>query len=192
MEGRLDRADVERVFAELEGADQATRDRIDWLRVFLERSRTVALTDPPPELTATLVARFEGYATHRQSPGMFERVRAALTFDSRLHPLAAGVRQGGPLDLRRNLVFSTESVDVAIDVFPIGASALVELEGQILEGGEGAGDWATVQLMADGMEVAITGIDRHGEFFLTGIPLGDYELVVTAERAEIILAPVSL
>lgn len=191
LEDRLDRDHAARIVADLANPDRATQDRIEWLRRFLERSRAVVLADPPSELTATLVARFEASRTaHR--PGMFERLRATLTFDSRLHPLAAGIRQGGSLDPRRNLVFTAESVDVAIDVFPTGATEVVEVAGQIFEVGKGAGDWAMVQLLADGMEVAVTGIDRHGEFILTGIPVGDYELVVTSEGAELILAPVSL
>jgi hypothetical protein len=88
LEGRLPNAEAQAVARRLEAAGPASAGLsadLDWLRAFQAASRLVRLAAPPPTLHAELRRRFAARAQAQaiNPPGLFARLAAALTFDSR-------------------------------------------------------------------------------------------------------------
>src|SRR5262245_46039673 len=90
LEGKLppDQAVAER----LETADEATQADLDWLRLFLQARQSVQFAAPPSRVRETLRERFAAYAEARKPPGLFQRLFATLTFDSRAQAATTGLR----------------------------------------------------------------------------------------------------
>ena len=88
------------------------------------------------------------------------------------------VRSAGTVEDRQVLVRGGW-VDVALDVH--GAdSGLVTVGGTVL----GVDEACSIQLLGDGVEVALTVTDEYGEFTLAAIAPGRYELIVAGQQAE--------
>ncbi len=191
LEGKLDRDTADRVRALVEEADPGQRQTVDWLRSFLNGARGVVLQDPPRSVTDAVLTQL-GEPGRLRWPGLIERIRAALTFDSRLHLLAAGTREVGLLDPTYHLVFSAQETDIALDVHATTSGSVVDLEGQVLTATE-AGEWILVQLVDDqGKEAGLAAIDQFSQFSLPGISRARYELVITGPRREIVVGPADL
>src|SRR5512134_3881534 len=98
LEGRLPPDQAQAVAKRLEIADAATRADLDWLRLFLQARQSVQFSSPPPSVRETLKGRFAAYAGARQPPGLFQRLLATLTFDSRAQVATAGLRSAQRAD----------------------------------------------------------------------------------------------
>jgi hypothetical protein len=140
---------------------------------------------PDPELEAALgrlladpsreSAEVEELTAMIDAPSGFELTTGEP--DGRAGELIA-VRSAGTVDDRQVLVRGGW-VDVALDVRSAD-SRLVTVSGTVL----GVDDACSIQLLADGVEVALTVTDEFGEFALSAIVPGRYELIVAGKRAE--------
>lgn len=129
---------------------------------------------------ATLHERLVGLLDR---PGL-ARYDAQVSYDSLSAALAPGWRSGRMLD-ERQLSFTADDLEVlvAIGVSPSDVEQF-ELRGQVLAD---AGDFA-VQLVADGVEVALVHCDDLGEFVVDGLEAGRYELNVAGADVDITIA----
>jgi hypothetical protein len=191
VEGRLPEKEAQAVEEQVEVADSATLADVAWLRKFVSATEDSALESPPPEVRSTLIARFRAHAGDRRTPGLLKRVVATLTFDDRLRP-AVGVRSVGTQGTRRQLVYSADDLDVALNFSLRARDKTFDLNGQVLSHNDAELGSFSVQLLQSETELAITATEDLGGFAIESIPPGVYEIVLSSERVEVSIKPVDL
>src|SRR5919112_3594328 len=191
VEGRLPEKEARAVEEQVAVADAATLADVAWLRKFVSATEASVLESPPPEVRSTLIARFRAPAEGRRTPGLLRRVVATLTFDDGLRP-AVGVRSAGAQGARRQLVYSADALDIALNLLPRARDNKYDLNGQVLSHSDSELGSFSVQLLQSETELAITATDDLGSFAIESIPPGVYEIVLSSERVEVSITPVEL
>jgi hypothetical protein len=192
MEGRLSAEEAQAVAEQVALAGEAVRADVAWLRAFLDASAGTVLAAPPAQVHALLARRFEAYARSRRGPGLLQRVVATLTFDSQLHPSAAGVRGASTQGLERQLVYSTDIANIVLNIQPRLYDRNLDVSGQVFPKEDAAPGSFTVQLLRDEDEIASVGTDDLGEFVLEAVPPAAYDLTLHAEQAGLLIVLVEL
>ncbi len=192
VEGRLSEEEARAVAARVSQGDESVQQDLAWLRTFHRIRQTVRLASPPSRVREVLQRRFADYASKRQPPGIFRRLLAELSFDSRSQPAPAGVRSAAAEGLERQLIYSTEVAEIALNLRPHVQDEGVEVTGQVFSAPGAAEDTFTLQLLHDTVEVSLATTDELGEFALGAVPAGEYELVVSAGQFEVVLPSVPL
>jgi len=189
LEGKLPPDQAQAVAERLETTDEATQADLDWLRLFLQARQSVQFASPPPSVREALRERFAAYAEARQPPGLFQRLLATLTFDSRAQAATAGLRsaQGAEEGQQRQLIYTTEAAEIALSVRPTLPNKNFTVTGQIFPAGDVPAHAFSIQLLRDVREVDLAAADELGEFTFTGLPEGDYEMVVSAGEYEVVI-----
>jgi hypothetical protein len=190
VEGRLTEKEARAVEEQVAVADGATLADVAWLRKFVRATEDSVLEAPPPEVRSTLIARFRAHAEGRQPPGLLKRV-ATLTFDGGLRP-AVGARAAGMQGTRRQLVYSADDLDVALNFLPRARDKNFDLDGQVLPRDDVELGSFSVQLLQSESELGITATDDLGAFAFESIPSGVYEIILSTDRVEVSIAPVEL
>jgi hypothetical protein len=191
VEGRLPQKEAQAVEEQVAVADSATLADVAWLRKFVRATEDSVLESPPPEVRSTLIARFRAHAEGRRTPGLLKRVVATLTFDGGLRP-AVGVRSAGTQGARRQLVYSADDLDVALNFLPRARDKNFDLDGQVLPRDDVELGSFSVQLLQSESELGITATDDLGAFAFESIPSGVYEIILSTDRVKVSIAPVEL
>ena len=191
VEGRLTEKEARAVEEQVAVADDATLADVAWLRKFLKATEDSVLESPPPEVRRTLISRFRTHAEGRRTPGLLKRVVATLTLDGGLRP-AVGVRSAGTQGARRQLVYSVDDLDVALNFLPRARDKNFDLDGQVLPRDDVELGSFSVQLLQSETELGITATDELGAFAFESIPSGVYEIIISTDRVEVSIAPVEL
>ena len=191
VEGRLSAEETRAVEEQVAAADSATLADIAWLRKFATATEGAALESPPAEVKSALIARFEAYAEGHRMPGFLERAVAALTFDSGLRP-AAGARSAGGQSTRRQLIYSVDALDIALNFWPRARDKNLDFEGQILPRDDLELESFSVQLLQDETELVMTATDELGGFAFESILPGVYTAILSTNQIEVWLDPVDL
>jgi hypothetical protein len=191
VEGRLPEKEARAVEERVAVADAATLADVAWLRRFVKATEGSILESPPPEVRSTLIARFRAHAEGRRTPGLLKRVVATLTFDGGLQP-AVGARTAGTQGARRQLVYSADALDIALNVLQRTSDKNFDLDGQVLPRDEVELGSFSVQLLLSEIEQSITATDDLGAFAFESIPSGVYEIILSTDRVEVSIAPVEL
>ena len=191
VEGRLPKKEAQAVEEQVAVADSATLADIAWLRKFVRATEDSVLESPPPDVRSTLIARFKAHAEGRRSPWLLKRIVATLTFDDGLRP-AAGVRSAGAQGVRRQLVYSADAIDVALNFLSRARGKNFDLNGQVLSHNDVELGSFIVQLLQSETEFAITTTDDLGGFAIESIPPGMYEIILSSERVEVSIEPIDL
>jgi hypothetical protein len=191
VEGHLPQKEAQAVEEQVAVADSATLADVAWLRKFFRATEDSVLESPPPEVRSALIARFKAHAEGRRSPWLLKRVVATLTFDDGLRP-AAGVRSAGAQGARRQLVYSADALDVALNFLPRARDKKFDLNGQVLSHNDVELGSFIVQLLQSETELAITATDDLGGFAIESIPPGVFEIILSSERVEVSIEPVDL
>ncbi len=187
-EGRLPEAEAGAVERRLAEADEATRADAEWLRAFARAAGEVVIEDPPAGQRAALADAFEAYAGGRRQPGPVRRLVATLSFGGGLQPVA-GVRSAGGAE--GQLVYTTEAADVALNFRRRPGNGKLDVDGQVFPN-DGEPEAFGVQILSGTDEVGTTATDELGEFAFEGVPPGEYQILLSGERVEILISPVSL
>jgi hypothetical protein len=191
VEGRLTPEEAAQVEARVAAAGPAVQADVAWLRQFAQLSREITLASPPDWVRRRLRRRFPAhYPAPPPTTGWLQRWRAALTFDSQTHPVAAGVR-GGAADAGRQLVYTAAGGDVALNLQPHADKERVDLLGQVFPFADEM-PLFSVQLLRDGVEIGLTMADDLGEFVFTDLPPATVALVCSSDQAELIIPPFRL
>jgi len=192
LEGRSSAQAAAMVAAQVAGADAALQAQVAWARAFLQLGEAVIVEAPPSALHQKLQQLFVEHRRQKQAaeaePGFLQRLVAALTFDSFLQPGLAGVRSTQMLDLRQ-LVYSTEVADVALNVRRERALGNHTIAGQLLPTSDLDLATVSVQLLQNDREARITLADPLGEFIFMELPAGEYQLILSADQLELLLPP---
>jgi hypothetical protein len=155
-------------------------------------SETTVLAAPPAVVRTLLTRRFASYAEGRTPPTLFQRIAAVLTFDSGRSPAAAGARGVGTTELPRQLIFTADLADIAINVQPRRHDSSLDISGQILPNGGLQVDSWSVQVLHDATELGLTTTDELGEWRIEQLPPGTYELILSAAELELVIPAVPL
>ncbi len=191
VEGRLSEEQALAVEEQVAVADASTLADVAWLRKFVRATEDGILESPPPEVRSTLIARFKAHAEGRRTPGLLKRVVATLTFDGGLRP-AVGARAAVTQGVRRQLVFSADALDIALNFLPRARDKNFDLDGQVLPRDDVELGSFSVQLLQSETELGITATDDLGAFAFESIPSGVYEIILSTDRVEVSIAPVEL
>jgi len=191
VEGRLSEEEARAVEEQMAVADASTLADVAWLRRFVRATESSILESPPPEVRSALIARFRAHAEGRRTPGLLKRVAATLTFDGGLRP-AVGARAAGTQGARRQLVYSADTLDVALNFLPRARDKNFDLDGQVLPHDDVELGTFSVQLLQSETELGITATDDLGAFAFESIPSGVYEIILSTDRVEVSIAPVEL
>src|SRR5918998_125961 len=191
VEGRLSEEEARAVEEQVAVADALTLADVAWLRKFARATEDGILESPPPEVRSALIARFKAHAEGRQTPGLLKRIVATLTFDGGLRP-AVGARTAGMQGARRQLVYSADGLDVALNFLPRARDKNFDLDGQVLPRDDVELGSFGVQLLQSATELGITATDDLGAFAFESIPSGVYEIILSTDRVEVSIAPVEL
>lgn len=192
LEGRLT-PDQARALAErLETADAATQSDLDWLRRFQQARQAVQFGSPPASVRETLQERFAAYAETRQPPGLFQRLLAMLTFDTRMQPVSAGLRSVADDTEQRQLIYTSESAEIAVTIQPTLPDKNFTVAGQIFPVKDTPADAFSIQLLKDSQEMGLVAADELGEFTFTNLPAGEYSMIVSAGEYEIVISSLHL
>jgi hypothetical protein len=193
VEGRLSREEAVAVEKRVAQTDETTLADVAWLRRFVEASNKIILPAPPPKGRKYLMNHFEVYVRSKRQPNLRKCLVAKLVFDSGLRPVA-GVREAGATELERQLVYAADVLDVAIDILPHDhEESRLDLEGQVLPKDEDAEPGLfSVQLLQGERELGVTVSDDLGEFAFESVPPGVYEMLLSTDKYDIVVAPVQL
>src|SRR5215212_3273034 len=191
VEGRLSEEEARAVEEQVAVADASTLADVAWLRRFVRATEDSILETPPPEVRSALIARFRAHAEGRRAPGLLKRVVATLTFDGGLRP-AVGARAAGTQGARRQLVYSADDLDVALNFLPRARDKNFDLDGQVLPRDDVELGSFSVQLLQRETELGIIATDDLGAFAFESIPSGVYEIILSTDRVEVSIAPVEL
>jgi hypothetical protein len=191
LEGRLPAEAAQALARELGLAGEETQADLEWLQGFLQASRTARLVAPPAALRQSLRQRFAEFAAGRRPAAFFQRLRAALTFDSRLHPASAGVRAATSVR-RRQFIYDTALAEIALDLRLRPEDGHINLLGQVFPSGDIAPESFSIHLFRGEAEAGITVSDDLGEFSFTGLPAGVYEIILSTDGFEILLSSVQI
>jgi hypothetical protein len=134
------------------------------------------LQDAPEHVIQRALAAWQPRHPVASAPGLVERLRALLTFDSGAAlPLAFGMRSTG--GTTRQLLFSAGEHDVDLRVSPAGSGHGDHwlLSGQVL-GPEASGAVALTDAL--GQAVAEARLDELGEFRLPAVAPGQYNVTL--------------
>lgn len=192
LEGRLPPEEAQALTERLGTAGAATQADLDWLRLFHQARQSVQLASPPPSVRETLQGRFTAYAETRQPPGLFQRLLAVLTFDSRVQPVTAGFRSVANDTEQRQLIYTSESAEIAVTIQPTLPDKNFTVTGQIFPLRDTPADAFSIQLLRDAREVGLVAADELGEFTFTNLPAGEYSMVASAGEYELVISSLYL
>jgi len=192
LEGRLPPEEAQALAERLETAGAATQADLDWLRLFHQAWQSVQFASPPPSVRDTLQRRFAAYAETRQPPGLFQRLLAILSFDSRVQPVTAGLRSVADDTEQRQLIYTSEAAEIAVTIQPTLPDKNFTLTGQIFPLRDTPADAFSIQLLTDSREVGLVAADELGEFTFTYLPAGEYSMVVSAGEYEVVISSLYL
>lgn len=184
VEGRLDADEAARVSRELAQAGPAAREAVAWLREFVEASSATVFAEPPARIREALTSRFAEATGSAEPPGLLERVRAALVWDSRRQPGLALARSVASPVTECHLVYRAAGIDVALDIYPLGTS-WVQVAGQVLPPADVISPVSSVRLMRHTHTLAMAPLDELGEFSFARVQPGSYEMRLLGASLEI-------
>lgn len=191
LEGKLSEEQAQSVVDLLANADDPTRADLEWLRMFLHTSKSTRLASPPAKVREFLLQRFAEYAkTYR--PTGFMRYLAKLTFDSHHQSALAGLRSASAESLQRQLIYSTEIAEVALNIQWNPQNQRLDLIGQVFPFAGISPTALSVQLLQNSAEVGIAMTNDLGEFNFEGIPRGEYKLIICWDDLEVLIPYVKI
>jgi hypothetical protein len=191
VEGRLSEEEARALEEQVAVADEATRAQVKWLHAFARTNESVVLDTPPHEVRDELIRRFGAYAEGRHTPSFLQRLVATLSFDSGLQP-AFGVRSAAGQEKQRQLVYTTDAADIALNVRPRPRNGHLDLDGQVFPADSADPASFSVQLLSGAKEVDLTTTDELGEFAFQSVSPGAYQILVSGERVEILISTIEL
>ena len=190
LEGYLSEDEAAILAAQLTADDAAQQDET-WLRQFYQASDSLVLADPPTAVTDRLEQRFATFAQNRRPPSLYQRLLASLSFDSQL-TLLRGARTATAAGEQRQLVYATDLATVALTLQKRDQEQNFDLFGQLLPSEASDTDLVRVLLLKEEAEFDSTLTDDLGEFTLTALPPGSYQLVLSSEQFEITIPTLQL
>jgi hypothetical protein len=192
LDNQLNAGEAARLTAHLSAGCRQCAETRDWY----ERVRLIAASDesiePPSWVFKRAVKIFE---TQKTRPSLIERIGqrvASLVFDSLAQPAIAGVRSTETTN--RQLLYRADDYSIDLQVAP-AERLRADLVGQVLKEGEVAFESVSglrLEIARRGEPVFSTVTDDMGEFKISGIDYGVYDLRIELENGSITIPGLSL
>jgi hypothetical protein len=190
-EGRLNRAQAREISLAISDADEDVRRDLAWLLLFDQVQSLTRLTSAPARTLKRIYETYEARAGRNEAPpGMVCQV-ARLRYDSAMTWAMASVRTGMPAR-GRQLVYSTESLDLALNFTPVESDQTFAVQGQVLQHQESAVPGYLISLEGEGQNGREAAADRFGEFSFEGVEPGSYRLFVAYDRNSIVVPEIQV
>lgn len=157
-------------------------EQIEWVQQVTAVARRNELVEPPTWVLARAKRLFAQVAAD-ESPNLFEKLIAQLTFDSSLLTPRFGVR-GGPAPHRR-LLYSAGDFDVDLQVQVGHTKTERQLQGQVMSRSSASGQHCEVELFRERERIVGRRTAPDGEFSFDRLRPGNYGLRVRVGRKEI-------
>lgn len=185
VEGQMASDRRSQVDAHLEGGCRTCERHVTWLRQVTDSMKADDSLEPPVWVTRRAVRLFEQQGPRRR-PSLLQRFSAGLVFDNTWHAQLAGVR-GGSLAPTRQMLFSSDDIDVDVRVDGTADQGEVTLVGQVLPNVDDGRDLSGVEvhLLQGRRELFHRTTDRLGEFTVGRLPHGKYRLLIRLADREI-------
>lgn len=180
------------VLEQLIAANPGLQEQVAWLQEFLQISRTTVLATPPETVRQAAHAAFAAYANQKRPPGLLRTLIASLSADNWQRPALTGVRNISLLNEPRQLIYSSDLADVALNAHMQIGSQQVNLDGQIFPLDDSDPADFIAQLLQNGLERGLAFADALGKFSLTGLTPGHYDLLISRAGVEIEVGPLEL
>lgn len=191
LEGKLS-AEETAVLAQLVAANPDLQQQVAWLQEFLQLSRTTTLAHPPASVRQAANAAFAAYAQAKRPPNRLRSFIASLTTDNWQRPALAGARNVSLRSEPRQLIYSSDLADVALNARMQAGSQQIDLDGQIFPLDDSDPADFIVQLLQNGVERRLVFADALGKFHLAELAPGEYNLLLSRTDVEIELGPLAL
>jgi hypothetical protein len=191
LEGRSSAEQAERVAAYVATAGEKVQADVAWLRRFYDVAARAPVAEPPAILTERLERRFAAFARDRAPLPLRQRLIATLRFDSTMS-LARGVRAADAGSHQRQYLFETEKATVVCTVQQREQDELVDVLGQVLAEEESEASLTRVSLLRKDEEYDNALTDDLGEFTLSAIPHGLYDMVLDSLGYQIVITSINL
>ena len=191
-EGRLAEHETNQISQQIAMSDASEQSLARWLKALVAAGRELRFVSPPEQLHRMLISTFEQHLHEQVNPNPWRRLVASLSFDSALQNGLVGVRSTSTIMPRRQLVYSTDAVELILNIHRHATQTQVGIEGQVLNRQADMVPDYVVQVLQGEREVGITVTDELGEFAFEGIDTGECQIVVCNDRLEIYAGPFNL
>lgn len=191
-EKRLSNKEAVDLMHQLSISDAETQADWEWIQSFYRS------LESPPALQSTRSNLLQAFRQHRRGEWR-RRLQAivAITFDSwstRSSLAPVGARSAETTSATRQLVFSTDTLDIALELRAHKTTTVIT--GQILQNEDiDLAAW-TIELFADGDQIAVTTSDDLGEFEITASSNHHYQLALrhlqSKDNEELLTQPFGL
>ena len=198
-EGRLAGSEHQRVAAFLAEHSEAIAADWAWVEDFLRKTRAVELHPMPAGLEDRLNSLYR--ATPALSPseeaiGWVETIRRVVAelVDPGVGPAiaVAGLRSKAFENAAQQWAYKSGEFDILVNAL-VRPDQCYDLHGQVFPLTEEAGDKVnSAQLVRGDREFGLVVVDAFGEFLISGVPAGEYTLVIAGEDIEVVCTPVTL
>ncbi|MDQ3566317.1 MAG: hypothetical protein M3436_20320, partial [Pseudomonadota bacterium] len=101
-------------------------------------------------------------------------------------------RSGGGQEEQKQLVYTTDAADIALNFRPRHRNGHLDIDGQVFPADDEDPASFSVQLLSGTDEVGLSTTDELGEFAFVAVPSGAYQILVSGERVEILISSVEL
>ena len=146
-------------------------------------SASRAESERPIDIVADLVGSRTALAIGDQTwSGFLVDLQAAL-------PAAAGARTVAAPERARQLLYTTDALDVAVNIHRRIRDAHLDITGQIYPSDSSEEALFSVQLLRGTSEIALTTTDDLGQFDLDAVEPGDYHMLLSAEEMGVMITP---
>ncbi len=192
VEGRLSDVEAEELGAQLETAGEDTNALIEWLQKFQHITEKHLLVTPPDHLDEKLYSIFTKHTKTTQHPRFFQRLIAALTFDSYQHLTAAGIRASATTILERQFMYSTDLAEITVDSQWNAQEKSVDMNGQVFPLNDADETICLVELQKNKIPIKRTSTDLLGKFNFTSLAPDIYDIILSSDQFEIIITGMEL
>lgn len=181
LEGRLDPRQAAEIAERVEN-DPEFAAVAEWICGLMSMTSDFKLVDPPLRLRPALEQLFDA---KDRKPGLLKQFVAQLVSDSWDGQPAPGMRSGGMIAETRQLIFSSDLLDISTTLRPHPDGENFDLLGQILPlAGIDAGA-CSIRLTGPDILPQLSESDDTGNFEFRNLPNGEYQLVVSGQGFEI-------
>lgn len=186
LEARLDESEAAEMARQAE-RDPETAAKAKWIRTLMNTTPGFQLTDPPLALRPALERLFD---TPGRKPGLLRQLMASLAFDSWGAEPAPGMRATGLAGETRQMLFSSDLLDISTTLRPHAGGDHFDLLGQILPLAGVDPGVCSVELLDEDECARLAESDEDGHFAFRDLPDGEYRLTVAGPGFEITMPTV--
>jgi hypothetical protein len=190
VEGRLPATETKELKTQLETADSDTQALLEWVREFQRLTQKYQLASPPESLDESLYNIFTKQIETKRRPHFFQRLLAALTFDSYQQLPLSGVRAAAAQKSERQLVYSADAIEITLDLQWLKSEKQIRVNGQLFPDDETDETSYLVELQKEHETLTMVQTDELGKFIFPALPLDTYDIILSGDQLEIELTGV--